>query len=146
MNGNGPWSRYKEKYEYNDIKTIKESKYDGLCILTLEKEYIGPVSPLCLPEINNNQYEIVENAEIFGLGYPENFDNTVRSWLNVQPSRKKRQERKIQLVKGLEVKSSSQCAAEFRTWAFARKDGGFTWLEKYNGKSVILRINILLLF
>ena len=48
-----------------------------------------------------------------------------------------RQERNIKLVKGVEVKSSSQCATEFRTWALERKDGGFTWLEKYDDKIVI---------
>ena len=80
-----------------------------------------------------------------GLGYTKNFANTVRSWLNVQAGKKKRQERKIQLVKGLEVKSTSQCADEFgkqETWALERKDGGFIWLEKYDGISVYIKSNI----
>ena len=76
-----------------------------------------------------------------GLGYRENFPDTVKSWLNVQAGKKKRQERQIQLRTGLDVKSSSQCADEFRTWALEKKDGGFTWLEKYDGKRVFMKSN-----
>ena len=137
----GAWKGWKEKFEYYDIESIKESKNDALCILTLEKEYNGPATPLCLPEINNNHYEIVKDATILGLGYRENFPDTVKSWLNVQAGKKKRQERQIQLRTGLDVKSSSQCADEFRTWALEKKDGGFTWLEKYDGKRVFIKSN-----
>ena len=125
---NVPFKGFKERFKYYDIFDIYEI-FDDFCILTLKEVYDGPVSPLCLPEINNNHYEKIDDAKIYGLGYPKYFGDKVRSWLIKKPV-KQRIERKMHLSKDFDVKSSSQCAQEFGTWALKRKGGGYAWLEK----------------
>ena len=73
--------------------------FDDFCILTLKEVYDGPVSPLCLPEINNNHYEKIDNAKIYGFGYTKYFGDKVRSWLTKKP-KKQRIERKMHLSEG----------------------------------------------
>ena len=125
---NGPFQGFKEQFKYYDIYDIYDL-FDDFCILTLKEVYDGPVSPLCLPEINNNHYEKIDNAKIYGFGYTKYFGDKVRSWLTKKP-KKQRIERQIHLSEGFDVKSSSQCAGEFRTWALKRNGGRYAWLEK----------------
>ena len=126
----------KEQFEYLEVKTIKASKDSDFCILTLKKEYDGPASPLCLPELNNNHYEKIPEAKFYGFSYPDSIENTVKSWLDEKPNRKF-VERKITKYPVSNIKTSSKCAKEYRTWALERGSRGYPdigeyfWLEKY---------------
>ena len=121
-----------------EVKTIKASKDSDFCILTLKKEYDGPASPLCLPELNNNHYEKIPEAKIYGFSYTESIENTVKSWLSEKPQNKRKLvEREIAKLQVSNIKTSSKCAKDYRTWALERGSRGYPdigeyfWLEKY---------------
>ena len=113
-----------------DVDGIKMSPDTHFCILTLSKsvkfglnQFGRKIAPLCLPEINNKQYDEEFKGTMFGLGYNEGFPNEARTtWKNQEKLR----ERKM-VKQELDIKSSTLCEKDFASWALQRK-----WLINAN--------------
>ena len=124
-----------EKDEFVDVITIKLSPDSHFCILTL-KQYIQfglhplgiRMTPLCLPEINNQHDEEFQGT-ILGFGYNENFPGYVKG-IAKEGKMKERPMKKL----SFQIMSSSKCKDEFGHWYLARKSGQMGvehfWMEK----------------
>ena len=122
----------KETHGYMDIADYKIMHDSHFCIVTLNGyvTFTDFVSPLCLPEINNQQYGSVKGT-IFGFGYTKEVRNTMESLVNQNKLRER-------VVGAFEytLLNSSQCVWEFgnyangntdrREWGFKR-EGVVSW-------------------
>ena len=87
-----------QKYvKYLDVKGIKPSPFDDFCIVTLAKPvvYSYRVAPLCLPVMQNKEYdregEPGQEGTVLGFGY----DDIVAVYADQQFKESKMTERKI---------------------------------------------------
>ena len=86
-----------EQYKYLDVKGIKPSPFDDFCIVTLAKPvvYSYRVAPLCLPVMQNKEYdregEPGQEGTVLGFGY----DDIVAVYADQQFKESKMTERKI---------------------------------------------------
>ena len=145
----------KENQLYKDVVNYKIDDDSHFCIVIL-KDYVhfnADVGPLCVPEINNIQYESSVLGTILGFGYNEDFPDTMK-YLAAQNILKER---------GIaehfyEVLNATQCVDEFghwfdsdnnwrKKWAFKRKGlvswkdvPGYVWMEKFV-KTFIYRVS-----
>ena len=86
-----------DNIKYLDIKGIKPSPFDDFCIVTLAKPvvYSYRVAPLCLPVMQNKEYdregEPGQEGTVLGFGY----DDIVAVYADQQFKESKMTERKI---------------------------------------------------
>ena len=87
-----------EQDKYLDVKAIKPSPFDDFCIVTLVKPvvYSYRVAPLCLPVMQNGEYdkegEPGQEGTVLGFGY----DDIVAVYAKRQFDESKMTERKIE--------------------------------------------------
>ena len=136
----------KENHMYQEVVRFKEDENSHFCIVTLKKyiDFNENVAPLCLPEINNIQYESSVDGMILGFGYREDFPDTMK-FLAAQNILKER----LIVEHPYEALNATQCVDEFgkwfdsnnnwrKKWAFKRKGlmswkdvPGYVWMEKF---------------
>ena len=87
-----------EQDKYLDVKAIKPSPFDDFCIVTLVKPvvYSYRVAPLCLPVMENKEYDKEgtpgQEGTVLGFGY----DDVVAVYAKRQFDESKMTERKIE--------------------------------------------------
>ena len=144
----------KENHVYKDVVSYKVDDNSHFCIVTLKKyiDFNNNAAPLCLPEINNIQYESSVDGMILGFGYNEDMPDTMK-YLATQNILKER----LIVEHPYEALNATQCVAEFGTWvdsdhnwrkkwAFKRKGlmswkdvPGYVWMEK-SVKTFVYRV------
>ena len=140
-----PFLKISEKDTFLDVSSIKLNPDSHFCILTLKEkvEFNTQIGPLCLPEINNIDYDELWQGTIFGFGYKKDFQDHVKGIAHQRTMKERSMQDhsvKHSSILGNRVFDAEWCRDLYGSWSLKKKKYGETgnwwyfWMEKYKKK------------
>ena len=151
--GNG-FLKISEKDTFLDVSTIKLNPDSHFCILTLKEkvDFNTEIGPLCLPEINNIDYDELRQGTIFGFGYKKDFQDHVKKIAKQRIMKERSMEdRSVEYshsILGNRVFDAKWCRNLYGSWSLKKKKYGETgnwwyfWMEKYEKKLHLIDVKL----